>query len=197
MGNYARNPGRKKRPFVSYTLFAFTDAQLRDLLAACSSMEDYIMIMLSCRYGFRREDVVGIKISDVNTKDNTITFYEHKKDRNRTIPIEKEVSAELLRYINTTPADKRGGTLFSFKDGSTAWRHLQDACYIANIPIPEGRTGRPFHSCRGYAVKYWEKKGWSINEVAALIGDTPETVMKHYLTVSPSELTMKMAGETT
>ncbi len=83
--------------------------------------------------------------------------------------------------------------LLKITDGSTAWNHLQDLCSIAGIPVPPGRKGRPFHSLRGTCVKMRQRQGWNMNEVAALIGDDPETVAKHYATTSPSELAEKMA----
>ena len=180
------------KEFVSYTLFAFTEQEIKRLLDSCESMSDYIMILLASRYGFRREDIVSIRIPDIDLEHGTITYYEHKKDKNRTIPIEPDVIIELKRYINTIPREKRTGHLLAITDGSTAWVHLQNLCKTAGIPVPEGRTGRPFHSLRGTCIKLRLKKGWSIHEVAALIGDEPETVSKHYAVTSPSELAEKM-----
>jgi integrase len=192
MENAVITPKKRKRPFESYTLYAFSAGELRDLLAACGKMHDYIMILLASRYGFRREDIVKIKIANVHLKEGTITYHEHKKDKDRTIPIEADVVQELTRYIGTIPKGRI--FLFPFTDGTTAWQHLQDICAIAKIPVPSGRTGRPFHSLRGTCVKMRQAAGWSVNEVAALVGDEPETVSKHYLTVSPSELAEKMKG---
>jgi integrase len=184
---------KRKSDFVSYTLFAFNESELKRLLDACNNLSDYIMILLASRYGFRREDVVSIKINDINLKDATITYYEHKKDKSRTIPIEPDVVIELKRYINTIPKDR--SNLLAITDGSSAWNHLQEICKVAGIPVPPGRKGRPFHSLRGTCVKMRQKQGWTTNEVAALIGDEPETVSKHYATTSPSELAEKMKGK--
>ena len=187
----------KNKGFVSYTIFAFSENELKRLLASCSHMEDYIMILLATRYGFRREDIVKLKINNVDLINSTLTYYEHKKNRDRTIPLELDVVTELKRYINTIPADKRIlGFLLPFQDGTTAWRHLQDLCESAKIPVPQGRTGRPFHALRGTCVKARQAAGWNLNEVAALIGDEPETISKHYATVTPSELATKMAART-
>jgi integrase len=56
----------KKHPFVSYTMFAFSTSELKRLLQACPTAADFIMILLASRYGFRREDVVGIKLSNID-----------------------------------------------------------------------------------------------------------------------------------
>jgi integrase len=195
MANIIIKPKQRKRHFVSYTLYALSASELKDLLAACEKMSDYILILLASRYGFRREDIVDIKINNVDLKNSTITYYEHKKRKDRTIPIEPDVTQELTRYINTIPAEKKTlGYLFPFRDGTTAWQHLQDICAVAKIPVPAGRTGRPFHALRGTCVKMRQAQGWNLNEVATLIGDEPGTVAKHYATVTTSELATKMRG---
>ena len=180
----------RKRDFISYTTFAFSESEVERLLAASGTLADYTMILLASRYGFRREDIVRLKIRDINIEQQTITFHEKKKDRTRTIPIEYDVAMDLKRYIATMP--KNTIYLLPFQDGSTAWRHLQDLCRVAGIPVPPGRTGRPFHALRGTCLKLRQKQGWTVNECASLVGDEPGTVFKHYLTTTPTELAEKM-----
>jgi integrase len=182
----------RKHHFTSYTIYAFSPSELKHLLESCPTMADYIMILLASRYGFRRDDIVNIRINNVDLKGSTMTYHEHKKDIDRTIPIEPDVCSELTRYFNTI---QKGQTyLLPFRDGSTAWRHLQEICKVAGIPVPNTRTGRPFHALRGTCVKMRQAQGWTLNEVAALIGDEVETVAQHYATVTPMELAAKMQG---
>jgi len=173
-------------------MFAFSESELKRLLDACSDMSDYIMVLIASRYGLRREDIVGIKIRNINLEHGTLTFYENKKQKDFQVPLEPDVIVQLRRYLNTLPKDQEN--LLKIRDGSTAWVHLQNLCEIAKIPVPLGRTGRPFHSLRGTCVKMRQKQGWTLNMVAALIDDEPETVAQHYATISPSELAEKMRG---
>lgn len=182
----------RKRDFVSYTTFAFSESEVKRLLDACGTLADRMMILLAVRYGFRRDDIVKLKIRDINIEQLTLTFHESKKDRDRTIPIEYDVAMDLKRYIATLP--KTATYLLPFRDGSTAWQHLQSICSVANIPVPPGRTGRPFHALRGTCLKLRQKQGWTVNECASLVGDEPGTVFKHYLTTTPTELAAKMRG---
>jgi integrase len=182
----------RKRDFISYTTFAFSEAEVKRLLDACGTLADRMMILLSVRYGFRREDVVNLKVGNINIEQQTLTFHEKKKNRDRTIPIEYDVAMDLKRYIATIP--KNDIYLLPFRDGTTAWHHLQDVCSVANIPVPPGRTGRPFHALRGTCLKLRQKQGWTVNECASLVGDEPGTVFKHYLTTTPAELATKMRG---
>jgi len=182
------------KKFVSYTMYALSPDEVRRLLDACKTTEDYLLILLAVRYGFRREDIVQIRIRDINTGESpSITFYESKKDRRRKIPIEPPVALMLARYINSLNNKRlKKGYLFPFHSGVAAWNRLQKVCADANIDVPEGRTGRPFHALRGTCVKLRQAQGWSVNETAALIGDTPLTVMAHYGTLSDADLTTKM-----
>ncbi len=181
-----------KRDFESYTMWAFSENELKRLLEACPTSADHIMILLAARYGFRREDIVNVQVNNIDLEHRTITYHEQKKNKDRTIPLEQDVVAELKRHIATLP--KNAQYLLPFRDGTTAWRHLQEICAIAKIPVPTGRTGRPFHALRGTCVKMRQKQGWTLNEVAALIGDEPATVAQHYATVSQSELATKLNG---
>lgn len=183
---------QKKHRFESYTMWAFSENELNRLLEACPTTADYIMILLASRYGFRREDIVRILINNIDLEHKTITYHEQKKKKDRTIPLEPDVVSELRKHMHTLPKDMK--YLLPFRNGTTAWRHLQEICAIANIPVPSGRTGRPFHALRGTCVKMRQKQNWTINEVAALIGDEPDTVSQHYATVSPSELATKLHG---
>jgi len=182
----------RNRVFKSYTRYAFSEGELKRLLAACDDMGDYIMILLASRYGMRREDVVNIKVNDINFASGMLSYYERKKKRILTVPLEADVAQDLKRYIGTFHKGRE--YLLPFQDGSTAWRHLQDLCKVASIAKPEGRNGRPFHSLRGTAVKQRQAAGWTIHECAALIGDEADTVSKHYATVTTMELAEKMKG---
>jgi len=182
---------RHTKPFVSYTQWAFTQDEIKRMLEACETDADHLMILLAYRYGFRRDDIAKLKVANINYVDKTLTYYEHKKNADRTIPLEDDVISELKRYTSTM--DKKRVYLLPFNDGSSCWIHLQDICTLAGIPVPAGRTGRPFHSLRGSCIKYRQSIGWTLNQCAALIGDTPETVMKHYATTSTDELKALMA----
>jgi integrase len=180
--------------FYSYTNYALSLEEVERLLNVAYTAEDRLLVLLATRYGFRREDIVKIRIRDINTGESpSITFYEAKKDRHRTIPIEPDVAKELARYLNTFSKIRvKKGFLFPFQSGMAAYNRLQNLCVVARIPAPTGRTGRPFHALRGTCVKLRQAQGWSVNEVAALIGDTPQTVMLHYGTVTAAELATKM-----
>jgi integrase len=180
-----RNVARAKKEFDSYTRYAFSESELKRLLSACSDQNDRVMILIGSRYGIRREDIAKLESNNVDIQNSTVTYYEQKKRGIRTIPIEADVMQEIRILLNSSPKRKY---LFAWSNGVTCWRHLQELCTIAGLPVPPGREGRPFHSLRGTCVKMRQAQGWSVNQVAALIGDKVSTVMQHYATTTPSEL---------
>jgi integrase len=184
---------KRKRPFVSYTIYAFSMEEIDRLLVSCVNTADHLLILLGYRYGFRREDIVKLKWANLDMDRFTLTYHEQKKNRDRTIPIEQDVMAELIRYKSSIT---KRPYIFPFQDGSSAWLHLQDICHAAGIQVPQGRTGRPFHSLRGTCVKYRQSLGWNVNQCAALLGDEPETIIKHYATVNNNELSELMGIKT-
>jgi integrase len=180
---------KKKKEFDSYTKYAFSETDIKKILLACSDQNDRVMVLIAYRYGLRREDLAGVETNNIDLQNNTISFYEQKKKKIHVIPIESDVMQEIKILITASPKRKY---LFSWHNGSTCWRHLQELCKIAGIPIPPGRDGRPFHSFRGTCIKFRQKQGWTVNQCAALIDDTVETVMEHYAKTTPAELSELM-----
>ena len=183
----------KPREFDSYTKYALTEKQIRMLLESCYDQNDRVMILIGYRYGLRRDDLAKIETNNVDLKNSTLIYYEQKKRRMRQIPIEADVLREIRILINSS---KKRKYLLSWHDGSTCWRHLQDLCEVAGVPIPPGRDGLPFHALRGTCIKFRQSQGWTINQCAALIGDTVATVTAHYATTTPSELAELMNSNT-
>jgi integrase len=66
--------------------------------------------------------------------------------------------------------------------GRTAHRKLQDYCDKAQIPR------RPFHALRATCIKFCQRAGWRVEEVAKLTGDTIAVIQEHYSTPSESEM---------
>jgi len=183
----------KSQPFQSYTLKALGPTDYKRLLRACNTIEDELMIRLAVSLGLRRKDLSRIKINNIDFDHRRLTYYEHKKRRDRTVPLSPALLQLLRKFINTIDKKEREGYLFSWGKSEhgdlTAWRRLQKLCDLSGI------DRRPFHSLRGTCVKFKQKEGWSPAQVAALIGDEIETVQKHYETPSAADLAELMSKE--
>ena len=158
---------------------AFTRTEINKLLAACATLEDELLLKLGVSLGLRREDMVNVKVVDVDLTNNALSYYERKKSRLRVVPIGGNVSQLILKYMHTIPRSQK--SLFAFS-GSTAYRKLQRLCDLTGVPR------RPFHALRSTCVKFCQAEGWPIEAVSELTGDSIRVIQEHYLTPSHAEL---------
>lgn len=158
---------------------AFTRKEWDKLMAAVGRLDDEVLFTLAVNTGIRREDMVNISIGDMSPDNRSITYYERKKRRTRTIFINSEMARRISMYLNTIP--KSQPRLFGFSS-KTAYNKLQRACDIAGIPR------RPFHALRATCVKFCQQAGWSPEEVSELTGDSIRVIQEHYSTPSITEM---------
>jgi integrase len=177
---------KKKKTFESYTLRALNDTDYQRILKVCSTLEDELLMRIAVENGLRRIDISKILLT--NIRAGKLTYHEHKKNLDRTVPLSATNAQKIEQFKATLPK----GTKYLFSWGKseygdfTAWRRFQTLCDKVGI------DRRPFHCLRGSCIKLLQKKGWSLNEVAKLIGDDPATVQLHYATTSDSEIEDKM-----
>jgi len=173
------------KPFKSYTEHALTKTEYKRLLQAANTLEEEVMLRIAVGLGLRRLDLSKIKISNIDLDERKITYHEHKKNRDRTLPITRSLEQLLRKYINTLP--KKRVYLFPWGESKygdfTAYRRLQDLCNRAGI------KGRPFHSLRGTCYKFCKDRGWSVEQAAYMLGDSIRTAQEHYGVPSPAEIT--------
>jgi integrase/recombinase XerD len=182
-----------RKPFVSYTLKALGPTDYKKLLRAVSTLEDEVLIRLAVSNGLRRKDIAKIKIANIDLEHNRLTYHEHKKNRDRTVPISPALVQLIKKYLFTIDQKSNKGYLFSFGKSTygdrTAYNRFARLCELAGI------DRRPFHALRGTCVKFKQREGWTPAQVAVLIGDEIETVQKHYETPSTADLAELMGRE--
>lgn len=82
---------------------ALTTEEVKTLLLTFDDIHEKALIALAIAIGARREDLVQIKVKDFHPEKNSITYYEHKKKRTRTVFIPSMETVQLLQmHIKTT-----------------------------------------------------------------------------------------------
>ena len=157
---------------------ALSRKEYEKLISVIDNIEDDLLIKMAITTGLRREDLLNVKIGNINLRDCLLTFHEQKKGIDRTIHLNPDIVQLIKKFLNTQEKRKN---LFSFS-GSTAYRHLNRWCRIADIPQ------RPFHALRATCVKFCQMAGWSATEVSHLTGDTIRVIQEHYSTPSDGEM---------
>jgi len=148
------------------------------LLESCGTIEDEVLLKLAVATGIRRGDITAIKIINVELEHGSITYYEKKKKRMRTVFISSPLNQLIGKFLKTIPKRE---LLFSFKDRQ-AYNRLNNLCVIAGIPK------RPFHALRATCVKFAQRAGWSPEQVSELTGDTIKVIQMHYATPTIQEM---------
>jgi integrase len=170
---------------------AFSKDEYEKILLACEDPTEKMMVLIGCSLGLRREDLVRLRIDNINFDESSMSYHEKKKgDKIHTVPLGPKLRQELLFYL------KGHDSLYIFPNqqksksphmsGRTAYNRLQMLCKRAGV------TGRPFHALRATAIKLKQREGWTVEQVAALINDRPSTVQDHYSTPSMGELHQAM-----
>lgn len=167
---------------------SLTQKEYRKILAVCNTLEEEVLMKMAVGLGFRRRDIASVKIGNIDLTEGRVTFHEHKKDIDRTVPLGPDLTQLLRKYLSTLP--KNQGFLFKWGKGKygdrTAHRRLNSLCDRAGIPR------RPFHALRATCIKFKQADGWPVEATAKLVGDTIAVVQEHYSTPSDAELSELM-----
>lgn len=158
---------------------SFSETEWNKLIAVVSVLDEELLLRFAVTTGLRREDVVNIQIENINLEEKTLTFYERKKRKWRTIPLQDNVVKLITQYLGLVK--KKKGKLFDFS-GRTAYNILNRNCDKAGI------KRKPFHALRATCVKFCIKAGWSFLEIAKLTGDTVLTLQQHYAIPSAGDM---------
>jgi integrase/recombinase XerD len=181
----------KRRKYTSGEK-ALTKGQLNKLLEYITDLEERVLIKTAVVLGIRRNDIVQLRVGDIDFETLRLVFYEHKKKRNHIVPIPTNLANELAMLIKVNKT-KRSEFLFPGRHGKghmsskTAYNILQKNLEKAGLPH------KPFHALRATCIKLHQQEGWTVEQTAKLIGDTVAVVQEHYATPSDEELAEVMA----
>jgi integrase len=95
---------------------SLTQKEYQKLLAVCNTLEEEVLLKLSVGLGLRRRDVASVKIANIDLTEGKVTYYEHKKDRDRTVPLGPDLTQLLRKYVSTL--SKNQAFLFNGERGN-------------------------------------------------------------------------------
>lgn len=190
-----------KKSKTKKVLKVYTDAEIDLLLSNLKEKrpEFYYQCCIGYYCGLRYGEVIGLSWTDIDLTNNTLTVrrqlaqYDKNKyklqdtkttNSRRTIPIPPILSAILALYAPLSPANDMQ-LLFIQKTSQTN---------LINQNIKRYVKGKSFHDLRHtYATKLIAN-GVDIKTVAALLGDTVQTVINNYLHYT-DEMRIKAAND--
>ena len=98
---------RHKAEMITSGENALTKDEYILLLGACDNQEDRVMLMMAVSLGLRRGDVVRVKWADIDFSEGTLTYFERKKDRTRTVPMSPALEQELKILYRVRPSGRK------------------------------------------------------------------------------------------
>lgn len=175
--------------------YALSKGELKRLLNSFYDINNKAIIHLAASSGLRRYDIVNIKRNDYDERTGTLTYYEHKKRKTRTIRVPSDAARATMNiYLNIRDNKYPSNNwLFpsplktaNYKDKHISDRHVYDI-YNEHLELI-GIERRPFHSLRATCIKMCDEAGWEAYETAELVGDKVATILEHYMTPSKSQM---------
>jgi integrase len=174
---------------------ALSKEQSEQLINAASTYQDRLMFLTAITLGLRRDDLVSLEISGVDLEKGTLQYKERKKGmRFRTVPMSARLISEMRLYLNNHcdvgqqflfPSAKKAAS--PHLASKTAYNRFNEVADKIGLHTPI-----PIHALRATCIKLKIAEGWTIQQVAALLGDTVAVVQEHYATPSEAELIEQM-----
>lgn len=169
---------------------SLTVAEVDRLLVAVDRTDDDALLRLAISTGIRREDLVAVERAavDVGVDGGWVAYWESKKARERRVPLGGTTLLAVRRQLNALRG-VRTKWLFPSRRGPRGHLSGRAAWDILNRSLDRaGLERRPFHALRGTCVKVAQARGWTVEQIAELTGDSVRTIQAHYSVPSRDEM---------
>jgi integrase len=168
----SRNPVKGIGKMESETTKPFTGEELARLWNACQTQEEQLIYLVFRWTGLRGSDVADLRWADVQILDGIIRRKTIKRGKIVEIPLQ----SELLSALESSP---RTGNVIMLKNKSVNRGQIASRwCLINQRAKVENCTPHRFRATMAVDLLL---KGATPYEVAKILGDTIQTVEKHYL----------------
>lgn len=193
-------------PSRSRILPSFERKDMENILAqpdinTSAGKRDYAILMLASVTGIRAVDIANIKLADINWREMTIHFVQHKTGFGLSLPLVASAAAAVADYIlNARP---EADSLYIFLTEVAPYRKLSDKSSVANVlnkyikvsGIEKKRhDGKSFHAFRRSLGIWLLDTASSPEMISQILGHHSKDVLKRYLPLSPSKLSICALG---
>ena len=151
---------------------------------------NYAIFLLLARTGLRISDVLGLKFSNINWKENCISLSQQKTGNALSLPLSKELGMAIISYLQD--GRPQSSSAFIFLSHNAPFQPLGEHNnfnpefhkYLrrAGIAIPTKRhTG--VHTIRHSFATNMLRKGTPVQDVSQILGHSNISVTETYLRV--------------
>jgi integrase/recombinase XerD len=154
-------------------------------------LRDFTILLLATTYGFRRSEVAGLTLDDIDWRQRQIRIVQPKSRRTLWLPLTNEIETTLIRYL------KRGRPVTSLRHvficQSAPARPLSPHGVYAILGRASRTTGvslptRRFHSLRYARALRLMRGGVSLKAISDVLGHQDVNTSAHYLRLNVDDL---------
>ena len=153
-------------------------------------LRNYAILVLLAYSGIRISDVTNLKLGDINWRENTIMFVQHKTKRSHSIPLIPEIGNSIIEYI-INERHKGSSYLFTKENGD----HMTSASittvinnYFCISPIDIGERHYGPHALRHSIATNLINKSVDLFSVANVLGHSSIDCVNVYAKVDLNNL---------
>lgn len=114
----------------------------------CRKVRDYLLISMLAYTGLRRSELAGLRVRDIDLHAGLITVCHGKGDKDRVIPISKNIAVPLTKHLDGKAAND---SIFGLTSGGIWW--------VVNHYAREARVTLHPHSFRHFFRHSPSRKG--------------------------------------
>jgi site-specific recombinase XerD len=164
---HAALPSRLAPEEVERVLAVYQDGTI-------SSLRNHAMLLLLARLGLRGQDVILLRLDDIDWANGRLDFRPGKSRRERSLPLPQDVGQAIVAYLQTGRPQSESREVFlrcrpPFRPltKSAVWCMVRQAFEQAGIVVPPGIAS---HIFRHTAASQMVNRGASFKDVADVLG---------------------------
>ena len=172
---------------------SLTFENVRKLLSVIDSVRDEALFTITLDIGARRDDIVNLKITDIDFNEQSLNYFQKKKGYYHKANLESRTMTIIEKYLKTRKDDKVWLFPSTYKNnksghlsGRMAYKLFHN--YLLKAEIIQENENKPFHSLRSTCIKLKQKAGWTPLQTAEHIDDTLRVIENHYSTPTFEEM---------
>lgn len=178
----------------------WTEEEIEQILAAIDTesptgKRNYAMFLLMARTGLRISDVVSLKFSNIDWKNNSISLAQQKTGNNLGLPLSKELGMAIISYLKNGRPQSSSHFIFirhTAPYGPLDYHNnfnseLRKYMRRAGITMPDERHSG-VHTFRHSFATNMLKKETSLQDISQILGHSDINVTETYLRVDIEQL---------
>lgn len=160
----------------------------RDNAATPLQLRDSAILMLGLLMGLRRIDVVNLRLSNINWKEQTISITQQKTYRPLVLPMPTPVGNSIYKYIKNGRPKKSDENDFIFLSTTAPFKKADaSACGVAVKHALDNATGS-FHILRRTFASRLLAAGTKTDTIKDSLGHSTMDTVNRYLSVDEESL---------